>query len=59
MQILKDLKREGITYQKVKLNNCHHQWKKFYDQSIDSDIKPYEEIRKLTAGQGQIYTTGC
>ena len=33
--------------------------KNFYDQSIDSDIKPYEEIRKLTAGQGQIYTTGC
>ena len=32
--------------------------KNFYDQSIDSDIKQYEEIRKLTAGQGEDYTTG-
>ena len=33
--------------------------KNFYDQTIDSDIKWYEEIRKLTAGQGDDYTTGC
>ena len=24
----------------------------FFDQRIDSEIKKYEEIRKLTAGQG-------
>ena len=24
----------------------------FYDQPIDSDVKRYEEIRKLTTGQG-------
>ena len=33
--------------------------KNFYDQTIDSDIKRYEEIRKLTTGQGKDYTTGC
>ena len=33
--------------------------KKFYVQAIDSDIKRYEEIRKLTTGQGDNYTTGC
>ena len=33
--------------------------KNFYDQPIDSDIKQYEEIRKLTTGQGEDYTTGC
>ena len=33
--------------------------KKFYDQPIDSDIKQYEEIRKLITGQGEDYTTGC
>ena len=33
--------------------------KKFYDQPIDSDIKRYEEIRKLTRGQGEDYTAGC
>ena len=37
----------------------HHQWKKFYAQPIDSDIKRYEEIRKLTTGQGEDYITGC
>ena len=29
------------------------------DQAIDSSIKRYEEIRKLTTGQGGDYTTGC
>ena len=31
--------------------------KNFYDQPIGSDIKLYEEIRKLTAGKGEYYTT--
>ena len=35
----------------------HH--RDFYDQPIDSDIKRYEENRKLTTGQGADYTTGC
>ena len=29
--------------------------KNFYDQPIDSDIKRYEEIRKLITGQGEDY----
>ena len=33
--------------------------KNFYDQAIDSGIKRYEEIRKLTTDQGEGYTTGC
>ena len=33
--------------------------KDFYDQPVDSDIKRYEEIRKLTKEQGEYYTTGC
>ena len=27
--------------------------KKFYDQPIYTDIKQYQEIRKLTTGQGE------
>ena len=27
--------------------------------SINSDIKRYKEIRKLTRGQGEDYATGC
>ena len=37
----------------------YHRWKNLYDQAIDSDIKRYEEIRKLTIGEGGNYTTGC
>ena len=32
--------------------------KTVYDQSIDSNIKQYEQIRKLTTGQDEDYTTG-
>ena len=35
------------------------QWKKLYNQPIATDIKQYEEIRRLTTGQGEDYTTGC
>ena len=33
--------------------------KRFHSQVFDSDIKQYEEIRKLTTGQGEDYTSGC
>ena len=33
--------------------------KNFYEKSIDSDVKRYKEITKLTGGQGENYTTGC
>ena len=33
--------------------------KNFYGQAIGSNIKRYGEIRKLTTGQGENYTTGC
>ena len=32
--------------------------KNFYDEAIDSSIKRYEKIRKLTTGQGEDYITG-
>ena len=28
----------------------------FYDETVDSDVKRYKEIRKLTIGQGEDYT---
>ena len=33
--------------------------KTFFDQLINSDIKLYEEIRKLKTGRGEENTTGC
>ena len=31
----------------------------FFDQPINSMTKTYENIRKIAAGQGDDYTTGC
>ena len=31
----------------------------FYDQSINDSIKQYDEISKISTGQGDDYTTGC
>ena len=33
--------------------------KNLYDQAIVSDIKRYEEIRKLTIRKGEDYNTAC
>ena len=33
--------------------------KNLYDQAINSDIKRYEEIKKLLTEQGEDYPTGC
>ena len=33
--------------------------KNFFDQPINNMIKTYENIRKITIGQGDDYTTGC
>ena len=35
------------------------QWKKYHDQAIDSNIKRYEENRKLTTGEDEDYINGC
>ena len=42
----------------IKIYNVIINGKNFYDQAIDSDIKRYEEIRKLKTRQGED-TTGC
>ena len=31
----------------------------FYDQPINDLIKQYDKVRKISAGQGDDYTTGC
>ena len=31
----------------------------FYDQPISDKIRKYDELRKVTTGEGEDYTTGC
>ena len=58
MTILKGIKLESIIHQKALLIIIISE-NKFYDQLIDSDIKWYEKIRKLTTGEGEDYFTRC
>ena len=33
--------------------------KNFFDQPINSELKTYENVRRIATGQGADYTTGC
>ena len=57
----KDVKLEDVIYKKVLwiTQNVIISRKNFSDQPIDSDIKRYEEIKKLPTGHGKGGTTGC
>ena len=44
---------------KIESYNIEIEGRNFYDQSINDSIKQYDEIRKISAGQGDDYTSGC
>ena len=52
-------KRYYIPNVEIKDYNVMIDGKNFFDQPINSMIKTYENIRKITIGQGDDYTTGC
>ena len=48
-------------FPRIKINNCNIEidGRNFYDQPINDSIKQYDEIRKISTGKGDDYTTGC
>ena len=52
-------KRYYIPNVEIKDYNFMIDAKEFFDQPINNMIKTYENIRKITIGQGDDYTTGC
>ena len=44
---------------KIKNYNIEIDGINFYDQSINDLIKQYNEVRKVSIGQGDDYTTSC
>ena len=46
---------------RLKIKNCNIEsdGRNFYDQSINDLVKQYDEIRKISTGQGDDYITGC
>ena len=53
--------RIQIIFPKVEIKdyNAMVDGKNFFDQPINSDLKTYENIRRIATGQGDDYTTGC
>ena len=44
---------------KIENYNIEIDGRNFYDQPINDSIKQYDEVRKLSTGKGDDYTTGC
>ena len=44
---------------KIENYNIEIDGRNFYDQPINDSVKQYDEIRKVSTGQGDDYTTGC
>ena len=44
---------------KIENYNIEIDGRNFYDQPINDSIKQYDEIKKISTGQGDDYTTGC
>ena len=44
---------------KIENYNIEVDGRNFYDQPINDSIEQYDEIRKISTGQGDGYTTGC
>ena len=44
---------------KIENYNIEIDERNFYDQSINDSIKQYDEVRKISTGQGDDYRTGC
>ena len=44
---------------KIKNYNIEIDGRNFYDQPINNSVKQYDEVRKVSTGKGDDYTTGC
>ena len=44
---------------KIETHNIEIDGRNFYDQPINDSVKQYDEVRKLSTGQDDDYTTGC
>ena len=46
---------------RVKIETCNIEidGRNFYDQPINDSIKQYDEVRKVSTGPGEDFTTGC
>ena len=56
---IKDNKKYFLPRGEIKNYNVLIDGRNFYDQPINDLIKQYDEVRKVSTGYGDDYTTGC
>ena len=56
---IKNNKKYFLPREEIKNYNVLIDGRNFYDQPINDIIKQYNEVRKVSAGYGDDYTTGC
>ena len=56
---IKDNNKYFLPKGKIENYNVLIDGRSFYDQPINDSIKQYNEVRKVSTGQGDDYTTGC
>ena len=56
---IKNNRKYFLSKAKIENYNALIDGRNFYDQSINDVIKQYDEVRKVSTGQGDDYTTGC
>ena len=56
---MRKLKQYYIRTVEIKDYNIMVNGRNFFDKPIKNDLKTYDNIRKIAAGQGDDYTTGC
>ena len=52
-------RKYSLPRMKIKNYNIEIDGRNFYDQSINDLIKEYDEVRKISTGQGDDYAAGC
>ena len=52
-------RRYFLPRSEIKNYNIEIDGRNFYDQSINNSVKQYDEVRNISTGQGDDYTTGC
>ena len=53
------IKKYFLPRVKIENYNIEIDGRNFYDRPINDSIKQYDEVRKISTGQGDDYTTGC
>ena len=52
-------KQYFLPREKIENYNIETDGRNFYDQLINDSVKQYDEVRKISTGQGDDYRTGC